>query len=255
MHSKQPSPGVRIENLTWLEVQQALESAHTVLIPIGAACKEHGFHLPMNTDLLWANYLVTRVVERCAVLALPTVTYGYYPAFVDYPGSVSIAESVFRGTVIDICRSFARHGAKRFYVLNTGISTIASLQVAQSILQAEQIAMTYTDLRKLTVEARRSIERQPFGSHADEIETSVMLYIAPEVVRMERAVAELAADRPGPLTRKADGEGVYSASGAWGDPTLATAEKGKVVVEAMVEEIVRAINRHTSEEARDPPPG
>jgi len=69
-----------------------------------------------------------------------------------------------------------------------------------------------------------------------------MLYIAPEVVRMELAVPELAADRRRGLTRDPAGAGVYSTSGAWGDPTLATAEKGRVFVEAMVREIVGQIN-------------
>jgi creatinine amidohydrolase len=102
--------------------------------------------------------------------------------------------------------------------------------------------MEYSDLRQVAVEARRSVESQPVGTHADEIETSVMLYISPEVVRMEQAVPELAADRPGGLTRDPSGNGVYSASGAWGDPTLATAEKGRIVIEAMVREIVARIN-------------
>jgi creatinine amidohydrolase len=176
------------------------------------------------------------------VLALPTVSYGYYPAFLEYPGSISIAASVFRETIADICRSFARHGAKKFYVLNTGISTVAPLEEARTTLLAENIAMTFTDLHEIAAMVRKSVERQPFGTHADEIETSMMLYIAPDVVRLDRAVPELAADRPGGLTRNAAGPGVYSATGVWGDPTLATLEKGRVVVEAMVREIVQAIN-------------
>ena len=237
-----PSCGVRAETLTWPEVEQALKSSPTVLIPIGAGCKEHGLHLPLNTDLLCADYLVSRVLEQCEVIALPTVAYGYYPAFLEYPGSVSIGASAFGETVADICRSFARHGATKFYVLNTGISTIVPLEAARLTLLGERIEMTYSDLRQLAAEARRSVENQAVGTHADEIETSVMLYIAPEVVRLERAVPELAADRRGGLTRDPKGGGVYSASGAWGDPTLATTEKGRIVVESMVREIVDHIN-------------
>lgn len=238
----QPRRGVRAETLTWPEVEQVLKSSPTILIPIGAGCKEHGLHLPMNTDLLCANYLVTRVLEQCDVIALPTVAYGYYAAFLEYPGSVSIGASAFQETVADICRCFARHGARKFYALNTGISTIAPLEAARLLLLREQIEMKYTDLRGIAAEARRSVESQPHGTHADEIETSVMLYIAPQVVRIELAVPELAADRRGGLTRDPSGEGVYSVSGAWGDPTLATAGKGRVVVEAMVREIVGQIN-------------
>ncbi|HZK79819.1 MAG TPA: creatininase family protein [Humisphaera sp.] len=233
--------GLRIEGLTWPQAEQAIERLHTILIPVGGACKEHGLHLPLNTDWVVTEYLVGRIIERCPALALPTVSYGYYPAFLDYPGSASIAASTFGEMIADICRSFARHGAGKFYVLNTGISTLAPLEATKAALGAEGIDMAYSDMRQIAVDARKSVESQPFGTHADEIETSMMLYIAPELVRMEHAVPELAADRPGALTRDPNGPGVYSATGAWGDPTLATREKGRIVVEAIVSEIVRLV--------------
>jgi creatinine amidohydrolase len=104
--------------------------------------------------------------------------------------------------------------------------------------------MEFLDLRTIAVAARESVEQQPHGTHADEIETSSMLYVAPQLVRMERATPELAPDRPGGLTRKPDAaSGVFSPSGAWGDPTLATAEKGRVVTEAIIEEIIDFLRR------------
>lgn len=85
------------------------------------------------------------------------------------------------------------------------------------------------------------MQQQTRGSHADEIETSMMLYIAPERVNMRLAVRDDNRDVPGPLTRKADGKGIYSPSGVWGDATLATREKGRVVVEATVAGLLRDI--------------
>ncbi|HWE02275.1 MAG TPA: creatininase family protein [Tepidisphaeraceae bacterium] len=240
---KSVSPGAQgrwIERLTWSEAEQAIKRLHTILIPVGAACKEHGLHLPLNTDWVVANYLAERIVQQCAVLALPTVSYGYYPAFLEYPGSVSIAAGAFEETIADICRSFARHGARKFYVLNTGISTRAPLEAARAALSAEGISMAYSDAH-LAASARRSVERQPFGTHADEIETSVMLYIAPQLVRMELAAPELTTNHPGALTRNPAGPGVYSATGAWGDPTLAMPEKGRIMVEAIIGEIMATL--------------
>ena len=69
----------------------------------------------------------------------------------------------------------------------------------------------------------------------------MMLYIAPEVVRLDRAISELAADRVGGLTRSSNGPGVYSATGAWGIPLWLPGKKVGIVVEAMVQEIVKAI--------------
>jgi len=236
--------GIFIDTLTWPEVESALSTYDTVVVPVGAQCKEHGLHLPLNTDWVFANYLTRRVVEACRVIALPTVGYGYYPAFTEYPGSVNIGAETFRDLVCDICRSFARHGISKFYILNTGISTIEPLAAARQALLADGLRMEFSDLRDMAVAARKSVQRQSHGTHADEIETSNMLYIAPQLIRMDRATPELAVDRPGGLTRDPHATaGVYSPTGAWGDPTLATAEKGRVVTEAIVEEIIDFLRR------------
>jgi len=237
-------PGLFIDTLTWPQVESALSSYDTIVVPVGASCKEHGSHLPLNTDWVIAEYLARQVAEACRVMVVPTVGYGYYPAFTEYPGSVNIGAEAFRDLICDICQSFARHGIGKFYVLNTGISTIAPLAAARQVLSSQGARLEFSDLRAMAVAARKSVEQQPHGTHADEIETSVMLHIAPRLVRMDRATPELAPDRPGGLTRKADAAtGVLSPSGVWGDPTLATAEKGRVVTEAIVAEIIEFLRR------------
>ncbi len=235
--------GVYLERLTWAQAEAAIRGRPLAVIPIGAAMKEHGLHLQLNNDLLLARYFTRRVVQRCPVVAVPPVTYGYYPAFVEYPGSVHIRQEVFQGTIEDICRSLARHGARACYALNTGISTNWSLEPARQALAKEDIVMDYTDLRACGRAAREAVRTQRVGTHADEIETSMMLHIAPNTVRMDFAVPEEASDGPGPLTRDPRKRGVYSESGAWGDPTRATAAKGKRVVEACVEDMVKDIER------------
>lgn len=84
--------------------------------------------------------------------------------------------------------------------------------------------------------------KQDGGTHADENETSMMLYIAPEIVDMSKAVKDLDL-RPGRrgLTRDPRGPGTFSPTGIYGDPTLATREKGRIIVEATVREIVRQV--------------
>lgn len=235
--------GIFIEHLTWVEVEAALKEFDTLLLPVGARCKEHGPHLPLNTDFLFAEYLAARVAEACRVLVAPTVPYGFYPAFVEYPGSVHVRAEVFRDTIVDVCRSFLRHWLRKFYVLNTGISTLAPLGEAREVLLREGARLEYSDLRLIGAVARKSVERQPQGTHADEIETSNMLYVAPQVVRFDLARPELAPDARGGLTRNPNRSGVFSPTGSWGDPTLATAEKGRVVTEAIVAEITTFLAR------------
>ena len=238
-----------LESLTWPEAELALHELPTVLLPLGARTKEHGHHLPLNNDWLIAEYLAKRVAEQCPVLVLPTLQFGFYPAFLEYPGSVSVRWEACRDTVIDICRSLAHQGAKRFYVLNTGISTVKPLQAARQAIMGEGSRFEFTDIRAAYEPLRRQVETQPAGTHADEIETSMMLYIAPPVVRMDRAERDIHPDHgPGGLTRDPKAKaGVYSATGAYGDPTLATVEKGRILVEGMVEVLVEQVRNLSAE--------
>ncbi len=248
-------PSRYLETLTWPEAELALYELPTVLLPLGARTKEHGHHLPLNNDWLIAEYLAKRVAEQCPVLVLPTLQYGYYPAFLEYPGSISLRSDVCRDMLIDICQSLASQGARRFYVLNTGVSTLKPLKAARPIIVAQGVRMEFTDISTAYAALRRQVETQPAGTHADEIETSMMLYIAPHVVRLDQAQRDIHPDRgPGGLTRdpKADA-GIYSPTGAYGDPSLATLEKGKIVVEGMVSYLVQQVQTLSSEHVRRAP--
>lgn len=240
--------GVVLAELAWTDAEKLFGPKRTVLIPLGAAAKEHGPHLPLANDLLLAEYLAAAVAAREDVLIAPTLNYGFYPAFVEYPGSVSLRLQTARDLIVDICRSYARFGTRKFYVLNTGISTLRTLQLAAKILARENILLRYTDLRSILGAAVARLSAQAGGSHADEIETSMMLVIAPRAVRMQAAVRDC---RPGkgPLTRDPRNKaGVYSPSGIWGDPTLATRRKGKRLIAVLVKGIrqelreLRAVN-------------
>jgi creatinine amidohydrolase len=236
------SAGLFVENLSWTEAEAAHARFPTVVVPIGARAKEHGLHLPVNNDYAMAEALARRVAERAGVLIYPTLPYGHYPAFTEYPGSVSLRLETFRDTVIDVARSLARHGAKRVYFLNTGISTCYSLEPARLELLGEGLVTEYTDLRVAGAEERGRVREQEHGTHADEIETSMMLELAPGTVKLELAKKDANPPARGGLTRDpAKGRGVFSPTGAWGDPTLASAEKGRRLVEALVDAILAEI--------------
>jgi creatinine amidohydrolase len=88
------------------------------------------------------------------------------------------------------------------------------------------------------------VQQQKEGTHADEIETSMMLYIAPDTVRMSKAQKDVHPRRPGGLTRDPNAtDKIYSPTGAWGDPTLATREKGRILTEAAVQAILTDIQK------------
>lgn len=230
--------GVLLERLSWDEAQHALTPDPIVVIPLGAESKEHGRHLQLNNDWLMAEYLKQRVLAAAPVVIAPTINYSYFPAFLEYPGSTSLRKETARDMIVDICHSLASYGPHRFYILNTGISTIRPLSEAVNALASEGVTLRYFNWDEIDAVVKK-VQQQPGGSHADEIETSMMLYIAPDTVKMSRAVRDLNPDRPGPLTRNPKAtEGVYSPTGAWGDPTLATKEKGQILVEATVKAIL-----------------
>lgn len=233
--------GLVLENLTWVEAEAYLGPDTVVVIPLGAAAKEHGPHLRLKNDWLIAEYLKRRVLEGAQVVVAPTIPYHFYPAFAEYPGSTTLRLETARDLVVDIVRSLARCGPRRFYVLNTGISTLRALAPAAEALAAEGVLLRYSDTRQLMGAAEKEVRRQEGGSHADEIETSMMLYIAPETVDMSRAARDYDAVGQGPLTRVNGGPGTYSPTGIWGDATLATREKGERVVEALVAGVLRDI--------------
>jgi creatinine amidohydrolase len=241
--------GMMLGDMTWDQAERVLGPDTVVVIPLGAASKEHGLHLRLSNDETLARYLTERVLERCDVVVAPPIGYSYYPAFESYPGSISISLQTARDLVVDACRSLARYGPKRFYVLNTGVSTRHALGPASEILAAEGIALHWTNLSTVLDPLEARVAEQPFGSHADEIETSMMLYIAPETVDMSRAVRECTTEGPAPLVRDPSAQGTYSKSGCYGDPTLATREKGKVVMDGWVEAVVREIEELRSASA------
>ena len=240
----EPAAGVFLEDITWQEAEPLLGPDAVVVIPIGAASKEHGPHLKLSNDLLMADYLKRRIAKAAKVVVAPTVPYHYYPAFVNYPGSTTLRLETARDVLIDVVKSLAHHGPRRFYALNTGVSTVRALAPAQEALAKEGILFRYTNLLETLGPIEAQVKEEARGTHADEIETSMMLYIAPASVDMQKAVKDDTPDDPnrkGPLVRNPNEPGLYSKSGVWGDATLATRAKGEKVTEQLVAALLRDV--------------
>jgi creatinine amidohydrolase len=241
--------GLRLADLTWQQAATVLRPDTVVVIPLGAGSKEHGPHLRLSNDAIVSDYLTRRVVDASDVVVGPSLAYHYYPAFVDYPGSTTLSLETARALSVEAVLSLARSGPRRFYVINTGVSTTRALEPAARVLASQGILLGFTDLAGRLDRLSAPLRQEEGGTHADEIETSMMLYIDAGSVDMRRAVKEYTPS-PGPLllTRRPGTPGTFSASGVWGDATLATREKGKVIVEGLVTGIledIEAIRRAT----------
>ena len=239
---------VWLETLTWVEAEEALERFEVVMIPLGARTKEHGPHLPLNNDWVMAEYLAERVAAEVPVAVMPTLQYGYYPSFLEYPGSVSLSLDTFKEVVKDVCVSLAGYCVRKFYVLNTGVSTLRGLEPAARELGERGIEMRYTDILASGARAEEGVSEQEGGTHADEMETSMMLYIEPLIVDMTKAVKDYDPREARGLTRNPEKlDAKYSPTGIYGDPTLATVEKGRIAVEARVAFIVDELRAFAAE--------
>ncbi|MHA1397585.1 MAG: creatininase family protein, partial [Candidatus Heimdallarchaeaceae archaeon] len=244
MNNSTKPKSIILENLSWVEAEKVFLEYDIVVFALGARLKEHGPHLPLNNDFILAEYLLEQVIKEVSVIVIPTLQYGYYPSFLEYSGSVSINAETFKQTVVDICKSISNFGIKKFYIINTGISTIPPLEAASEELLKEGVVLRFFSFKEFSKKKQFDFLEQEGGTHADEEETSMMLYITPEKVDMSKAVKDFDT-RPGRrgLTRNPEGEGIYSHSGIWGNPTLATQEKGKNIIESIIAELKEQIEQ------------
>ena len=127
---KMQSLSSNVAELTWDQVQARLDDGAAALLPIGAGAKTHGFHLPMNTDQIQAEWLASRIAADLDCLIWPTLTYGHYPVFVQYAGSCSLEPDTFRSVVAEIVAGILRFGPAAVLVLDTGISTLPPVSAA-----------------------------------------------------------------------------------------------------------------------------
>jgi creatinine amidohydrolase len=230
-----------IEHLSWDKVRLRIDKGAAVILPIGAGAKQHGFHLPMNTDRIQAERLAARIAGHIDALIWPTVTYGYYPAFVEYAGSISLSEPLFEAVIQEIATGIIGFGCRALFVLDTGISTRAPVDRALARLENVLHLKIHEGPRYRRVASE--LAEQSHGSHADEVETSLMLALVPDLVDMSRAEASPAVttETPGRLTPLDTSSPTYSRSGSYGDPTLATRVKGEVLLTAMVDDLVEQV--------------
>ncbi len=243
--------GAYLGDLTWPDAERRVREAPLVIVPFGAGAKEHGPHLPMNADAKVLEYLVRLAVDSLPVIAAPPILHGWFPAFRDYPGTEVADPDVFIKYVLDVARSLVQQGARRIVFLNTGIAAATGLPlsiVAREIRTSTGTPTLVVSWDDLETPEYRALQRQRAGGHADEIETSISLYLQPQLVHMDRAVTDYGTAatknypgyQPGQFSRDS-ADPAFSRTGLLGDPTLATPEKGKRALEILSREWLRAL--------------
>ncbi len=233
--------GAFVGALRWTEVERRISRGAIGVLPIGAGAKQHGPHLPMDSDQVQVEWLARTLTRDFDILVWPTLSYGYYPAFTEYPGSCSLGESTFADVVTEILQQLRRHAVNRVIVLNTGVSTQPVLENVTAAQPDTYLVNVYQGPRTRTTS--RAILQQIHGGHADERETSIMLALRPEAVTAENAISWDHPMMPGRLRRHDQGDPNYSPSGITGNPALANAAKGRMLLEAMLDDVSTYLRR------------
>jgi creatinine amidohydrolase len=241
-------------SLTWDEVNEAVRREQVILLPIGAI-EQHGPHLPLDVDNLSVETVCLRAAEAASdlLLIMPAVHYGFNEQGLDFPGTISITEQHFIGYCYDICGSLARMGFRRILLVNGHGGNSALLEIVARLVTARTEALAATvDYYMLAKDTADQIRESPFPggmTHAGEFETSVYMALAPDLIKTDRIQKELLAGGQkrkwfwkdlldGPPVKTMNVVSRLTRSGVAGDPTVASAEKGELLLAAAVENLV-----------------
>src|SRR3990172_9182400 len=180
--------------MTWPEVREELSRGRTtVVVPFGAV-EQHGPHLPLGTDAIFGDEIGLAVAERLDAFLAPTVRVGFSPHHMAFAETLTVDEETFQAVARSIVRALAGHGFRRIVLLPTHGGNFRPLGAAVSRLAPAGggKGVTFPDVGVLLnaiLPAPPALGVTPAegGVHAGEWETSMMLALRPELVRMERA--------------------------------------------------------------------
>jgi creatinine amidohydrolase len=249
-------------NMTVEDVRNGLQEMRTIIIPIGVV-EQHGYHLPLSVDIVSAEDIARLISERTGCFVAPTVQYCFSGGML--PGTINLSPQVYSLTLIDICRSLVVQGFKNIVFLlghggteNTQATKDAALMFQRLSPQIEGVCISVFSYGDFSPTCLEAFNEGDF--HAGKFETSVMLHLRPEMVKMNRAkldasdfVARMRTDPDAYLVqvRAIDSEFVIPKQtqspemnvGVMGDFAGATAEYGKVIVDEAVAGISAMIEK------------
>ncbi len=235
-----------LTDMTWEEVQGALETVQMAIVPVGAH-EQHGVHMVESCDAVLATEIAKKLGERMYphVLITPTINMGVSPHHLNFPGTISLQPETLLAILRDVVRSLKRHGITKFLLLNAHGGNQSTLSVASSSIGPEEEVDIY--YAKTTASAKETISEQItstiFG-HSCEREVSEALYLAPDLVRTDKVTKGNFNER-GRYMQLRPGkpiQGFYryeemTQNGSIGDATKATRELGEQIVNEALENL------------------
>lgn len=218
------------------------ETAHreVAVLPVGSF-EQHGAQLPLATDTVIASEIARRVAEAYGLFVLPPVCFSCSQEHAAFPGTVSIRASTLGNLIEDISADLGRAGTERLIIVNGHGGNNVLTNVVQQANVGRRTMLLYPTSYHWSAarEAAGCSATTHQDMHAGEAETSILLSIAPELVREGWQDADCEADDRSLLTLL--GMDGYTASGVIGRPSLSTAEKGHALLDALVAQLGEAL--------------
>jgi creatinine amidohydrolase/Fe(II)-dependent formamide hydrolase-like protein len=234
----------RLEEMSWFQVQEALNDGVDTVVAAAGSIEQHGPHMPMITDTLLGTAVAEAVVSRMGnVLRGPTIPFGVSEHHMAFKGTITLDKETFKTVVKQYVQSLAHHGFKNIVIIpshggNFGPLKEIEEETGGTINGARYLP--YTDLWEFVAVMNRVAEPDGIapeisGAHAGEAETSMVLAERPEIVDMSRAEAGFVEVMTDEHARKLFEEGMTALTdnGILGDARPANAERGRRYIEAM----------------------
>lgn len=227
-----------LNEMTWPQAEEQIKKVPVAILPLGST-EQHGYHLPIGTDIFLARRLAEMVSDQTGALVLPDLNFGYSWVWRDRVGTVSLRQQILQEVLKDVVRSVERYGVKVLVILNGHEANSATIKYAVREIQDETevkvLGMFYPGMQAVYDEF---MESATWGGmfHACEFETSLMLAVREDLVHMEQAVEEYP-KRPLLYGMDNTSIGDLSQSGTYGNPTVADQRKGIEMLNRFVENI------------------
>lgn len=254
---------VLLEELSWPEVQEALDRGVRTVVIVAASIEQHGPHLPTITDTAIGHAVGERLARTLGnALLAPVIRPACSDHHLAFPGSLSIPEEVFIGTVLAYVRSLAPHGFDTFVLFSSHGGNFVPLENAAHRLRQEfgprgVRIVAYAGMAALQdlmrvmggVAAEMGLPQDVDAIHADVTETSIMMARHPHLVAADRLEPGFLG-RVDPQEIFARGMRAITPNGIFGDPTRATPQMGEVLIERLAEHLAALVRRELGAEPR-----
>jgi creatinine amidohydrolase len=235
-----------LDELSTLEAAQATKDGTVVIFPVGSV-EEHGEHLPLCTDSVQPEYVALEVAKKTGCLVAPPFRYGVCNSTRNFAGTLTIQFDTLYKVARDILSELIRNGFSRIIVLSghAGSSHMVALRLAaQEVVKINDRESCSDNVRVMVLsdfdfaEELASVYATLEDGHAGTLETARMMDIRPELIKAEGKADVWRMPRFEVLAHPE----LCFPSGVNGDPTTASAEKGKKINEYIVEQVVKLVD-------------